>query len=144
MDNTKLKNLTDEAHKLSREGKWGAAIAKWDDIILLLSDDSDRAEARAEAYYHRGCAKIHMNAVADFDHVLEINPRHERAIHRRIYALGLYTARGEQGKAPYLDEQESQARQIAKPKKQWWKTLPFGTALLSFLAALLAFCRKLG
>ena len=50
MNKEELKNLTDEARKLSQEGKWGVAIAKWQEIAQLSQDDDSKTEAKA--YFH--------------------------------------------------------------------------------------------
>ena len=110
MNSEKLKDMADEAHKLFQEEKYGAAIAKWDDIIPLLSTDDDKVEA----YYHRGLAKFRMdNAVTDFNRALKINPRHKKAMDQRSHALGWYAFEGKKGEAPYLYQEKPPAAPFA-------------------------------
>ena len=75
MDENKLQKLFDEAGRLYDEGKWGASIAKWNDIIAALPD----ADNKAIAYNQRGNAKHEMGddaaAIADYDKALEIDPQ---------------------------------------------------------------------
>ena len=75
--------LFDEAIQLSEKEEWSAAIAKWDEVIPLLSDN----EARAPAFNIRGIAKSRMDdyagAVADYDQALEIDPQYAEAYGNR-------------------------------------------------------------
>ena len=58
MNNEKLKNLTDEMNKLSQERKWGAVIAKCEEISDLLPGDADKAEAKSHFLHIRDLALI--------------------------------------------------------------------------------------
>ena len=92
-DTKKFWELAREAVKFYRKEKWGASIAVWDAIILLLQDDS----TKASVYTRRGYAKTsmgdHEGALADFDRAMEIRPRYARAYSNRgnaKYNMGDY------------------------------------------------------
>ena len=78
-----LRKLFDEALELSQKGEWDAAIAKWDEVVPLLSD----SEVRATALNIRGIAKNqkgdYADAIADYDRSLEINPQYAEAYGNR-------------------------------------------------------------
>ena len=81
--NNKKKLLAEATLKLVQEGKWDAAIAKWDEIIALLPDSN----IKADAYCNRGAAKgrmgDHKGAIADLDRAIEINPQFMMAYNNR-------------------------------------------------------------
>ena len=56
MNNEEFKNLTDEMHKLSQERKWGAVIAKCEEISQLPPGDADMAEAKSHFLHIRDLA----------------------------------------------------------------------------------------
>ena len=82
-DQKEFRKLAREAVKLYRNKKWGASIAKWDEIILLLQDDL----IKARAYVRRGNAKDDMGdykgAIADYDRAIKINPQYAKAYNNR-------------------------------------------------------------
>ena len=82
MNREELKKLFDEALKLSREEKWDASIAKWDEVIPLLDGGS-----KANAYTNRGNTKDgmgdHEGAIADYTQALVINPQSTSAYTNR-------------------------------------------------------------
>ena len=79
--------LINQALKLFREGKWGASIAKWDEVIPLLDGDD-----KATAYSNRGNAKDSMgdykDAIADYNQALEINSQYAEVYYNRGNSKG--------------------------------------------------------
>ena len=82
-DQKKFRELAREAIKLFRKEKWGASIAKWNEVRFLLQDDN----IKASVLTRRGNAKDEMgdykDAVADYDLALKFNPQYARAYSNR-------------------------------------------------------------
>ena len=88
MSEKQQKKLLAETQKFVQEGKWDAAIAKWNEIIALPPD----SDTKALAYNNRGIAKgsmgDHKGAIADLDRALEINPQLAGGYYNRGNAKG--------------------------------------------------------
>ena len=78
MSKEKLQKLFYEVDKLFQEEKWGAVVAKYDEIISLL-EGVVADDVKAKVYSNRSNAKNKMGdyegAIADCDQALKINPQ---------------------------------------------------------------------
>ena len=94
----KMEVLNSEAIKLIQEEKWGAAIAKLDEMLPLLSNldeafallpdgEAKAAELKAWLLSVRGDVKSnmgdHKDAIADYDRAIELNPQDAIAYNSR-------------------------------------------------------------
>ena len=95
MDEKEVKKLFDEACQLSDEGKWEAAIAKWDEVIPQLSRDGLRLTAHRIRCIGRLKMGDYAGALADCDRMLKISPNFGEAYNNRGNAkngMGDYVA----------------------------------------------------